>query len=636
MKWVWRLLGLVVLLIVLAVGALFLVPTERIAAIATDRFEAATGRALVIEGDVRPTLWPVLGVTTGAFLLENADWAGPEPMVEAAGISVGIDPGTIFGDIRVTGIEIREPVIRLATGADGTGNWAFGEAGSAPAAGAGGGGTGASRALTLDAARITGGTVIFTPADGTTVRLDDIDLTAGFPDSAGPVTLAMAARMGEAAFSGEAEVVALSELLAGGTSPLQAALTLGSAEVALDGILGLQPAALDGALRASASDLARVFAALGQPAPDLPRGLGRDRMEATALVAFEDETLSVADLDLTLDENRVQGVAQVRLGGARPVVQADLNLGNFDLGGVETGGGAETNAAGATTGWSTEPFDVSALGLIDGRIGVTASGLRLGTSTIGALATETVIEDRRAVTEIARLQAYDGSAAGTLVLNGRDGFSTRLDIAGSAFAISRLLSELVGYDRIVAAGDLQLDVLGVGNSMDRLMNSLNGNGAFRVGAGELLGLDIAGMLRNLDPSYVGQGHTTIFDEISGTFRIVDGVVINDDLRLTAPLFRATGSGRIGIGGQTLDLSVVPELLGGENAGLKVPLRVTGSWDNPRVRLDIEGAIRERVETEVRERVEKEVKERVEDELKDAVEGGLEDVLKKGLGGLLNR
>ena len=635
MKWLWRAVALVVLLVVLAVGALFLVPTERIAGIATDRFEAATGRALVIEGDVRPTLWPVLGVSIGAFRMANADWAGPEPMVEAAGVTVGIDPTTLFGDIRVTGIEIRDPVIRLATDAGGQGNWVFDDSGTA-ATGTGGGGPAGARTLTLDEARVTGGTVIFAPADGAPVIVENIDLTAAFPDAAGPVTLEMAAALGAAAFAAEAEVAALNVLIDGGSSPLRAAVTLGTAEIGLDGTLSLTPLALEGAVTARASDLEQVFEALGRPSPDLPRGLGRDTMDGSATVAFEGDTLSVADLDLALDQNRVQGVALVALGGVRPVVDAELNLGSFDLGMVETGGGAETNGRGETTGWSTEPYDLSGLGAIDGRIGIAASGLRLGTSSIGALSTVTTIEDRRAVTEIRELRAYDGSAAGTLILNGRDGFSTRLDVAGSAFAISRLLSELVGYDRIVAAGDLELDVLGVGTSMDRLMNSLNGNGAFRVGAGELLGLDIVGMLRNLDPSYLGQGNTTIFDEITGTFRIVDGVVINDDLRLTAPLFRATGSGRIGIGGQTLDLSVVPELLGGENAGLKVPLRVTGSWDAPKVGLDIEGALRERVETEVRERVEEEVRERVEDELKDAVGGSLEDTIKKGLGGLLNR
>lgn len=635
MKWLWRAVALVVLLVVLAVGALFLVPTERIAGIATDRFEAATGRALVIEGDVRPTLWPVLGVSIGGFRMANADWAGPEPMVEAAGVTVGIDPATLFGDIRVTGIEIRDPVIRLATDAGGQGNWVFDDSGAA-ATGTGGGGPAGARTLTLDEARVTGGTVIFAPAGGAPVIVENIDLTAAFPDAAGPVTLEMAAALGAVAFAAEAEVAALNVLIDGGSSPLRAAVTLGTAEVGLDGTLGLTPVALEGAVTARATDLVQVFEALGRPAPDLPRGLGRDTMNGSATVAFEGDTLSVADLDLALDQNRVQGVALVALGGVRPVVDAELNLGSFDLGTVETGGGAETNGRGETTGWSTEPFDVSGLGAIDGRIGIAASGLRLGTSSIGALSTVTTIEDRRAVTEIRELRAYDGSAAGTLILNGRDGFSTRLDVAGSAFAISRLLSELVGYDRIVAAGDLELDVLGVGTSMDRLMNSLNGSGAFRVGAGELLGLDIVGMLRNLDPSYLGQGNTTIFDEITGTFRIVDGVVINDDLRLTAPLFRATGSGRIGIGGQTLDLSVVPELLGGDNAGLKVPLRVTGSWDAPKVGLDIEGALRARVEEEVRERVEEEVRERVEDELRDAVGGSLEDTIKKGLGGLLNR
>ncbi|MDJ1018524.1 MAG: AsmA family protein, partial [Paracoccaceae bacterium] len=100
MKWLWRVLAIIVVLAVLAAGALFLVPADRIASLATDRFEAATGRALAIEGDIRPSLWPVLGLSAGAVRIENADWAGPEPMFEAERVSVGVDPATLFGELR--------------------------------------------------------------------------------------------------------------------------------------------------------------------------------------------------------------------------------------------------------------------------------------------------------------------------------------------------------------------------------------------------------------------------------------------------------------------------------------------------------------------------------------------------------
>lgn len=622
MKWLWRLLALVIVLVVLAVGVLFLVPVDRIARLAADRFEQSTGRTLDLGQDIRPTIWPVLGITTDALSIGNADWAGQAPMIEAAGVSIGIDPGTIFGDIRVTSIEIADPVVRLSREGDGRANWDMGRADSDSRSGK------STRLPSFDVVTITNGTLIFQTDDGTPRRFDGLDVRAEFPDPQGAIGLSLTGTTGSADLAADVTVEEFASFLGGETVAIDAALNLGETRVDLSGVTALAPFQLAGDVTAEARNLADLIGALGGDEPDLARGLGRENFGFVSALALSGETLELSQIDARLDHNELSGRTSITFGGDRPVIDAELALGDFDLSSMETGGGAKSDADGRTTGWSKEEFDVSGLERLDGRIAVEASSFLLGSTRIDDLSTETKIENARAVTEIRRLRAYDGTASGSLVLNAREGFSTRLDVAGSAIAISRLLAELVGYDRIIAAGDLRLDVLGVGRTMDRLMNSLNGDGSFNIGAGELVGLDIVGMLRNLDPSYMGKGYTTIFDEITGTFRIVDGVVINDDLRLTAPLFRASGSGQIGIGGQTLDLRVTPELLGGQNAGIKVPLRVTGSWQDPKVRLDLEGALRSRVEEEARDRIQK--------ELGGAAGDGLEETLKKGLGGLLGR
>ena len=64
-------LGLVVVLAVLAGAAFFLIPTDRIVAIAADRFAVATGRTLSI-GTIRPSLSP-LGVSAQDIAISNAD-----------------------------------------------------------------------------------------------------------------------------------------------------------------------------------------------------------------------------------------------------------------------------------------------------------------------------------------------------------------------------------------------------------------------------------------------------------------------------------------------------------------------------------------------------------------------------------
>ncbi|MEL6209937.1 MAG: AsmA family protein, partial [Pseudomonadota bacterium] len=119
MRWVFRLLGLIVLIIIAAIAAVFLLPSDRIAGVVEERFQAATGRALTIEGDVRPSLWPELGVNTGAVSIANADWAGDAPMVAAVGLgelsykdaSGGEDHLFVSGGFA----EVRDNVVRVVT-----------------------------------------------------------------------------------------------------------------------------------------------------------------------------------------------------------------------------------------------------------------------------------------------------------------------------------------------------------------------------------------------------------------------------------------------------------------------------------------------------------------------------------------
>lgn len=67
MKWIIRLIG-AVLVIVLVMGvSLFFLPADKIAKLAADQIRLATGRNVTINGDVSMTLWPVLGVSADGW-----------------------------------------------------------------------------------------------------------------------------------------------------------------------------------------------------------------------------------------------------------------------------------------------------------------------------------------------------------------------------------------------------------------------------------------------------------------------------------------------------------------------------------------------------------------------------------------
>ena len=200
--------------------------------------------------------------------------------------------------------------------------------------------------------------------------------------------------------------------------------------------------------------------------------------------------------------------------------------------------------------------------------------------------------------------------------------------------------------------------------MATLMASLDGGGDFALGVGAIRGLDLAGMIRNFDPSYRGEGARTVYDRVSADFTIADGVVANDDLILDAPWGEVQGAGTVDLGARTLDYRLTPAVLYGEGgAAIRVPILVSGPWADPTIRPDLEflaeqelAEQRERLEAEARARLDAEAArleeqarsranellgtqfdaETTEDEAREAVEQRLRDEAEQQLLRLLGR
>jgi len=243
-------------------------------------------------------------------------------------------------------------------------------------------------------------------------------------------------------------------------------------------------------------------------------------------------------------------------------------------------------------GWSTDVIDTSVLAALDAEVTLVANSINLGTVKLGHSSVAAKLDRSRVVFTLNEVRTYDGVIKGQVVLNGRGGLSVGGDLSASGLAMTPLLRDLADYERLVGVGDMRLKFLGVGNTMDAIMNSLSGDGSCKLGQGEILGLDLVGMLRNLDTSYRGEGQKTVFNSIGATFTIKDGVLRNDDLSFIAPLAKALGAGDIGIGTQTLKYRVNPVVMSAADGsgGISVPVLITGTWANPKFRPDLQALI----------------------------------------------
>ncbi|PLL11523.1 AsmA family protein [Tabrizicola sp. TH137] len=645
MRWIFRVLGVLAVLVVLGAGALLLIPSDRVAALAVQQFEKVTGRELSIEGGVTPTLWPVLGVETGRISISNADWSEDGPMLVAEGMAIGIDANAFWGGaLRITGLELTRPEILIEVSEEGVGNWVFGGAqgGTATADMAG-----AQTPFTLDLGVIREGNIGFIDhGTGRAVQLTGVDLEARLAAYDGPFEMTLSAEAGGQPVTLDLVLAAFRAAYEGGVSPVTLAATAGAASIGFEGRAGMMPVSAEGRLEADLADLSALSALLGMERPALPQGFGRDSVQVAGDVTLTaagsvhlragrivlDGTAITGDLDLTPGEDRPRLVARLATG--------DLAIAENVAGGT---GAGEGGGAVATAGWSEAPIDVSGLAALDAELGLRAASLDLGAVTLGPVAASVTLDRSRAVVQLTEVGAYGGTVAGEFVVNGRKGLSVGGDLAFRDIALQPMLSDLTGFSRLVATGDLTLDFLGSGNSVDAIMRSLSGSGVLNLGAGEIQGLDIAGMIRTLDTGFVGEGQRTVFDSLSASFDIDGGDLFNSDLLMAGPVISAEGAGRIGLGARDLEYRLRPTALRGADGdgGITVPLWITGSWAAPSFALDLEALAQERLQDEAKA-LEDELKARAAEELgqvegeslEDAARRKLEEELQQGAGDLL--
>lgn len=627
MRWIVRGLSAVVMLVALALAGLWLIPSDLVARLAATEFQRLTGRSLTVQDGVRARIWPSPGITTGPVTIANADWSAEGPMLRAEALAVTLDLGAALGGtLRLRDLRLQGPRLVLERAADGRVNWtsAVPDGVSVPAGGAGAGRGTAPPALDLMA--ISDGSVLWIDhAAGTRRSIDLIEAEALFPGEAGQLRLTVAARSGDTPLRLSGEVGDLAQALAGGVVPVSLTGAVGGSTAEFSGRAGGSPLVAEGRLAADLADLRGIAAVTGGAVPDLPEGLGRRMREMSGQVTVAPAgSVHLREGAMVLDTNRLALAADITFDGPRPRIAAQVQAAILNLPGLAPSPVPATAPAAAAprdadAGWSRAPLDASALGLMDAEVALRAGGIDLGGTRIGPLRLQMTVDRARAVFEAREMQAWGGQITGQFVVNARSGLSVGGDLVFAGLAMQPLLTELAGYDRLSAPGDLRVKFLGVGNSLAAIMAGLSGEGRMVLGQGELRGLDLLGMLRNLDPGYVGEGRRTIFDAVSGSFTIADGVLRNDDLRMAAPYLNVAGQGTAGLGAQVIDYRITPTALSNADGtgGVRVPLTITGPWSDPSFRLDLK-ALADQELAEERARLEARAKE-AEARMRAAVE-----------------
>ncbi|UWR14491.1 AsmA family protein [Sulfitobacter sp. M368] len=637
MKWIMRVLGLVVLVAVLVVVGVLMLPADKIAQIAGDQLRKVTGRDVTISGDVSMTFWPVLGVTAGGLEVGNASWAKDGAMLSTTNAAIGVDASALLrGEIRITNIEAQSPTIRLESRKDGRASWQFTDATGAAQIETETSPARPAKAVTIQKLKITDATLIYDAEGADLVSYQGVDLTLDWPDANGAADISAALRPAQDKVNIDARIENFGSFLTGAVQPLRARITAKGGELSLQGRGSLE-GAVAGAFALKAGNTGTFLAQLGAGGVELPKGLGQSLNVTADLTLTPDRRLALRDLVADLGGNTLRGGVDVALNGV-PQINAQLNAGALDLRSLTEGGEGGGSSAGA--GWPKDRIDASGLAAFNGTIALNASRIDLGALSLGATRTVLRNDRSRMVFELREVNAYDGKLAGEFVMNNRNGLSVGGKLQALGVQMQPLLTDLADLSRFRGQGNASLSFLGVGQSVDAIMRSLSGEGSLKVGRGAIEGIDLDALLGSFDV----EGGTTVFDSLNASYAIKGGVLRNSDLLMLLPNFNAAGAGEINLGAQTLDYTVTPKALRvNGDRGLAVPVRIYGPWADPKIRPDLKAAVdlnfqkekeeaKAKVEAKVQQKIEKELGVKVQEgqSIEEAVKDGIEDKLKKEL------
>ncbi len=204
---------------------------------------------------------------------------------------------------------------------------------------------------------------------------------------------------------------------------------------------------------------------------------------------------------------------------------------------------------------------------------------------------------------------YGGSLAGTLRLELRGIESNiNLETAASGFQMGSLLADLAGARGLAGRGDLGVTLVAVGLDRAALIRSLKGRLVLRLSDGALVGVDLGALIGGARLSVDGQPADklalggvprTLFDDLTATVAVADGVLRSDDLVAHSPWFQATGGGTLDLAdgrlaGRLIPLLVKPPQGRGlkELEGVPIPVLVSGTLAAPVWRVDVASALRE--------------------------------------------
>lgn len=593
------------------------------------RVSEATGRPFTLGGDLGLSLFPWVGLSFSDLHLGNPPGFKEKDLVAVKSFEVRVKLiPLLFRDIQVKRFILEGPRIVLERRKDGRWNWeGMGkpsgevsakvpeEKGGAPESESGGGLP--IKSLAVGEFAITDGSVLWIDhVNGERREISDLTLRLKDVSLDRPIKLALSVRLEGNPLSLEGKVGPVGKEPGKGTIPFDLAVqALKQLEMSLKGKIvdPLERPQFDLALQVSPFSLRKLIADLGQTFPIKtadPKVL--DHVALKVNLKGDSETISVSDGTVDLDESRLTFSVKVK-DFSRPDVAFDLSLDEIDADRYLPPAGEnkpveEKEKTEAPTP-EQKKIDYTPLRrlVLDGTIRVgklKAHGVRLQDVNVKVAGKNGYFH-----VDPLTLKLYQGDVSCKGALDVRqDVPKSNVQLDAQGIQVGPLLKDFLEKDFLEGTVQSTVVINLAGDDPEKIKSTLNGKGDFLFKDGAIVGIDLAGMVRNVKATFGlaekgGERPRTDFSELHAPFTITNGVVNTPGTSLMSPLVRVLVAGDADLVDETLDFRVEPKFVGTlkgqgdtmQRSGLMVPVLVTGTFSSPKFRPDLKGMLKKGLE-----------------------------------------
>ncbi len=588
----WSLLIFLVLILGLVVATPYLINTRVVKKQISQQISDWMGLPVTVRGEPVITVFPYLTVKLRDVQIASGLGPGQPPLVSTQTLRAQLNwLPLLFGNFKVRRFQLMQPVFELTRNADDAFSWDL-RKGSLFKTDNGSGRLTLSD-LTLGNFRISGGVAHYLDkVSGEEESFTDVNLVFDWPR-----TEDLASINGSATWRGEpVELRAKSgkpmELFAGGLSPLSVKLSSPMFNLDFDGTAAtMSNFQFEGDFSFETPEIGKLAEWLGR---DLPTHGDLGPASLSARANLIGASIAFSDLDMSLNDNKVNGVLQLDFRQERPMVQGTLASETLDLGHF-------VRVPESLDELLDYDLTKSNAAKVDFDIRLSASDLKLGPVTLGQAAASLMTRDNQVSVSIGEAYAYGGRLEATFEMRQDESdpaqMSCSLRAKANGISAGGISKEMAGEELLSGTALLEADLQADGAHIREALEDAHGTLSVVLTDGQLLHFDLNAFEqalkkeKEIDGEILRKGSSK-FDVLSVRGQIADQQLDVEGLRLTSGKRAILGAASYGFqtgqlnfpGTLAIYKSSDPATHSSEAPEKEIPFLFTGALDDPSISL----------------------------------------------------